>query len=223
MENVYAQRRTHMVDGQLRTTGIVDHAILDAFGEIPREEFVPASAKEIAYLDEDLCVSGPDVQPPRFMMEPSPLAKLLQLAKIGPDDLVLDVGVGTGYSSAIISKLASSVIAIESDEGLAELATEKLADLGCDNVAVVTGDLTAGLASEAPYDVIMIQGAVEEVPEALTAQLKEDGRLVVVIGHGNAAQAHVFTRHEGRVTSRAAFNCAVKPLPGFHKEPEFEF
>lgn len=223
MEDVYTQRRAHMVDGQLRTTDVTSHAILQAFFDVPREKFVPAAMRDIAYVDEDLRVTPPGTVPARYVMEPSPLAKLLQLAEIERDDLVLDIGCATGYSSAIISRIASSVIAVEADADLADQATANLAELGIDNVAVVQGALEKGLDSEAPYDVIVIGGAIDVVPEAIFGQLKEGGRLVTVIGTGNAAHAYLYVRKDGIVSEWPAFNAAVKPLPGFEREMSFHF
>lgn len=220
----FSERRVKMVDGQVRTTDVTDAAILSAMLSVPREAFVDTSQRELAYIDEDLrYTSTADSDQPRYLMEPSPFAKLLQLAEVASIDVVLDVGCGTGYSAAVLSKLAGSVIALESDAALAAKATETLSSLGYDNVVVVGGALPAGYASEAPYDVIFVGGSAEQVPDALLAQLKEEGRLVVVEGHGNAGVARVFLKSGGAVTSRNAFNAAVKPLPGFNRTREFEF
>ena len=214
----YKAARTKMVDNQIRTTDVTAHGVLDAFLTVPREEFVPAAARPLAYIDNDIQLS-----PGRFLMEPSPLAKLIQLVDVAAGDVVLEVGCGTGYASAILSKLSSSVVALESDEALAATAGETLARLGFDNVAVVTGDLEAGYAAEAPYDVIFVNGAVEFVAEPLFAQLRDGGRLVVVEGYGNASQARLYIKEGGRVAERTAFNTAVKPLPGFRKARDFVF
>lgn len=214
----YKAARTKMVDNQIRTTDVTSHEVLDAFLTVPREEFVPAAVKPLAYIDNDI-----QVAPGRFLMEPSPLAKLVQLAEIGGSDVVLEVGCGAGYAAAILSRLAGSVVALESDATLAATATETLARLGYDNVAVVTGNLEAGYADEAPYDVIFVGGAVEFVPEALFAQLRDGGRLVVVEGYGNASQARLYLKDGGYVSERYVFNTAVKPLPGFRKAKEFVF
>ncbi len=211
-----------MVEGQLRTTDVTNVDVLEAFASVPREAFVFSRRRDLAYIDEDIDISPPN-GPGRFLMEPSPLAKLLQLAEIGHDDVVLDVGVGTGYSSAILSRVAGSVIALESDETLAKSAADTLSELGYDNVAVVNGDLTIGCAAEAPYDVIILQGAVDEVPAALMDQLKEGGRLVAVEGVGNAGVARLYVRKDGLVASRRGFNAAIRPLPGFQRQPAFEF
>jgi protein-L-isoaspartate(D-aspartate) O-methyltransferase len=214
----YKAARTKMVDNQIRTTDVTSHEVLDAFLTVAREEFVPAAAKPLAYIDDDI-----QLMPGRYLMEPSPLAKLIQLADVVATDVVLEVGCGTGYASAILSKLGSSVVAIESDVTLAATATETLSRLGYDNVAVVVGDLEAGYAPEAPYDVVFVHGAVEFVPDALLAQLRDGGRFVVVEGYGNASQARLYIKEGGHVSERTVFNTAVKPLPGFRKAKEFVF
>lgn len=213
-----------MVDGQLRTTDVTDAAILEAMLSVPREEFVDSARRALAYIDEDVPVaSAGDGARQRYVMEPSPFAKLVQLADIRPSDFVLDVGCATGYSSAVLSRLASSVAALESDAVLAQKASATLSRLGFDNVAVVEGSLTAGYPSEAPFDVIFVGGSVEQVPEALFAQMKEGGRLVVVEGAGNSGKARVYVKFDEIITGRSVFNAAVKPLPGFERVRTFEF
>lgn len=218
----FSARRVKMVDGQLRTTDVTNAPILDAFLVVPREAFLPASQRDLAYIDEDIRLAGVTGEP-RYMMEPSPLAKLLQLAGIGSEDSVLDVGCGSGYSAAILSRLARTVTALESDSGLAETARTTLASLGYDNVTVVEGELRDGYAQNAPYNVILLGGSVEEVPQALLDQLAEGGRLVAVEGHGNAGVARLFLKTTGIATGRRAFNAAIKPLPGFERVRVFEF
>jgi protein-L-isoaspartate(D-aspartate) O-methyltransferase len=154
-------------------------------------------------------------------MQPSPLAKLLQLAAITKNDVVLDVGCGTGYVSALLSMLAGSVVALEEDEALSATATANLAAYA--NVTVVTGALEAGSPKGAPYDMIFVNGAVEEVPATLFAQLREGGRLVTVQGYGGSARAKVFVAERGAVSENVYFNASVKPLPGFAKAREFVF
>lgn len=215
--------RTKMVDNQIRTTDVTSHSVLSAFLTVPREEFVPAKMKELAYIDTDIALDGANGGAPRFLMEPSPLAKLLQLAEIAKSDVVLEIGCGTGYASAILSLVAGSVVALDSDEGLAATATETLARLGYDNIAVVTGELEKGYAAEAPYDVIFIHGAVEVLPAGLFQQLRDGGRLVVVEGFGNASRAKLYVHEHGKTSERADFNTAVKPLPGFRRAQEFVF
>ncbi|WP_149738166.1 protein-L-isoaspartate O-methyltransferase [Rhizobium sp. RU20A] len=214
----YEALRVKMVDNQIRPTDVTSHSVLSAFLSVPREEFVPADKKALAYIDTDIAVGGG-----RYLMEPSPLAKLVQMATIGKDDLVLEVGCNSGYASAIFSQIASSVVALESDETLAGAATQTLSRLGYDNVAVVTGALEAGYKAEAPFDVIFLHGSVAVIPQALFDQLRDGGRLVAVIGEGNASRATLYIKERGVVTGRPVFNTSVKPLPGFAPAPEFVF
>jgi protein-L-isoaspartate(D-aspartate) O-methyltransferase len=220
----FERQRIKMVDSQVRTTDVTSAPILAAMLEVPREAFVPAKLTSLAYIDEDLQIAEPAGRNgPRYLMEPSPFARLVQLAGVLPGDFVLDVGAGSGYSSAVLSRLASSVIALESDPALADLAASTLARLGYDNVVVVKGELSAGFPSEAPYDVIFVGGCIEQLPESLKNQLKEGGRLVAVEGGGNAGRAMLYLKSNEIVTGRRAFNAAVKPLPGFERITAFEF
>jgi len=214
--------RTKMVDNQIRTTDVTDLRVIDAFLTVPREVFVPVNRQVLAYIDEDQLLESEGTAP-RYLMEPSPFAKLVQLAKVTKNDVVLDVGCGTGYSSAIFSELAGSVIGLESDSALSSVATARLQALGHDNVVIVSGALNAGYPSEAPYDVIFIEGAVDFVPEVLFNQLKEGGRLVVVEGRGNAGIARLYVKENGIASGRTVFNTAVRPLPGFEQIEQFEF
>ncbi len=222
IEADFSQQRVKMVDGQVRTTDVTSIPVLDAMLTVPREAFVPAARQSLAYIDEDLLISG-EGSTARYLMEPSPFAKLVQLADVRSGDVVLDVGGGNGYSAAVLSRLASSVIALESDAALAERSAAKLAALGYDNVAVVQGPLADGCAAEAPYDVIFVGGSVQQLPDSLTAQLRDGGRLVVVEGTGNAGVARLYVKSNGIASGRHAFNAAVKPLPGFERIPAFEF
>lgn len=220
----FESARARMVDSQLRTTDVTSHSLLSAFLTVPREAFVPEKLAVLAYIDGDLEIApAADGQLPRYLMEPSPLAKLLQAAEIGAGDSVLDVGAGTGYASAIISRIAKSVVALETDENLVSRATVVLAEQGFDNVSVVKGSLEKGYASEAPFDVIFLNGAVEVIPDALFDQLRDGGRLIAVVGYGNASAAQVYVREGASVSKRFVFNTSVKPLPGFRKIVEFVF
>lgn len=210
--------RAKMVDGQIRTTDVTSHSVLSAFLSVPRETFVPDSMKALAYIDEDL-----QVAPGRYLMDPSPLAKLLQLAEIGREDVVLEIGAGSGYVSALLGRLAGSVVAVESDEQLAATAQANLAKVGAANVKVVQAPLEAGCPKDAPYDLIFFSGAVEHVPEALFDQLREGGRVIAVVGRGHSARAHVFVKAAGSVSTSSVFNASIKLLPGFEKAREFVF
>lgn len=219
----FSELRVKMVDGQVRTTDVTSLPLLEAMLGVPREAFVPDSRKALAYIDENILISdtsGPDA---RYLMKPSPFAKLAQLAEVVPGDTVLVVGAGTGYCAAVLSRLAKSVVALESDGALADQAQRTLSSLGYDNVSMARGDLKSGHKAGAHYDVIFIGGSVDEVPETLLAQLAEGGRLVVVEGRGNAGMAHIYLKSNGVATGRRVFNAAVKPLPGFERAPAFEF
>lgn len=209
-------QREKMVDNQIRPSDVTNHDLLSAFLKVPREKFVPENLQEFAYIDEDLKLHGD-----RCLMEPASFAKLLQALRVSDQDVVLDVGCTSGYSSAVIAQLASFVVGLEEEEALATLAKEQLDEMDIANVSIFNGTLAEGYEKHAPYDVILIGGCVEEVPAAMFAQLKEGGRLACVLGAGNAAEAILFTKNDGLVTQRTLFNCAVKPLPGFSKPVEF--
>ena len=220
----YQDARQKMVDNQIRTTDVTSHSVLKAFLTVAREDFIPTPLKPLAYIDSDIQISAGGADGvARFVMEPSPLAKLLQLAQITRDHVVLEIGCGSGYCAALLSLLVGSVVAVESDSELADAASERLSDGGYDNVAVVTGDLEKGYAAEGPYDLIFVNGAVETVPAALFDQLREGGRLVAAVGFGLSAQAQLFVKDGGVVSGRPAFNISVRPLPGFRKAEEFVF
>lgn len=220
----FTHARTNMVDTQVRPEGVTDHAIIGAMGDIPRETFLTARLRPFAYSDDDLLVKEADGDTPaRYLVRPSPLARLAQAADIRQSDFALLVGCATGYMAAILARLAGSVVAVEADAGLADASSQTLVDLGIDNVAIVTGPLEVGLPSEAPFDVILLGGAVEEVPTALFDQLRERGRLVAVVGYGRAAQAMVYTRTDDDIGGRAVFDVHIPPLPGFRKPKAFVF
>lgn len=215
----YDTARAKMVANQLRTNKITDLALLEAFETIPREFFVPQGKQGIAYVDEDIALAEG-----RFLMEPMVLARLLQSAAIEAEDIVLDIGCATGYSSAILARLAATVVALESDTALAEQANRMLGELEVDNVAVVEGELTQGYAKQAPYNVILIGAAVADVPPAITDQLADGGRLVTVLKDGpGLGQANVIRRSGQAISRRSLFDAGTPYLPGFTREPGFVF
>ena len=216
----YAQARRTMVDGQVRTSDVTDLRIIAALLEVPRERFVPEARRAIAYLDSDAPVSEAGA---RALLKPMVLAKLIQAAGITETDRVLDVGCATGYSSAVLAKLGSRVVALEEDAALARRASETLAALGAANVTVATGPLTAGWADDAPYDVIMLQGATEVAPEGLLAQLKEGGRLLAVVRSGPMGKATLYRKAAGHATALPLFDAVAPLLPGFVRPPAFVF
>jgi protein-L-isoaspartate(D-aspartate) O-methyltransferase len=217
----FEQLRRNMVDSQIRTNDVTDLRLLDAILSVPRELFVPENRQELAYTDEDVEITATGNK--RYVMKPVPLARLIQLADVRPGDNVLEVGCGTAYASAIMSRVATNIVALDDDAALSDLAKQALTNSGCGNVVTVTGPIAKGFAASAPYDVVFVNGAVDEVPAALFDQLKEDGRLVAVEGYGNAGVAKLYMKHDGHVAGRKVFNAAVKPLPGLRKEPGFVF
>lgn len=224
MSDQFAALRHAMVESQIRTTDVTSRPLIAALRDVGREHFVPNAKRHMAYIDEDVAVGELADGTMRYLMEPSPFAKLVQLADITPNDLVLDIGCVSGYSSAVLSRLCGAVIALEQDEALAARASQNLSDHGYDSVAVVTGTLAEGYASEGPYDVIFVGGSVDFVPDSLFEQLKPGGRLVAIVGRGSSAFATLYLRDdEGVLGHRKAFNLAAKPLPGFQKAAEFEF
>src|SRR5471032_2161290 len=221
MPNFAAARRT-MVDTQVRTSDVTDLRLVAAMLDLPRERFVPQDKMAIAYLDFDIPVTEL-VQPVRRLLKPMVIAKLIQAADVGVTDCVLDIGCATGYSSALLGRLAGSVIALEEDASLAQIAGKTLTALGAANVTVATGPLTAGWPAGGPYDVIILEGATEFVPVGLRGQLKDGGRLVCVLGRGPAGKAMLFRSLEGELSGRTIFDAAAPVLPGFTQTPEFVF
>lgn len=211
----FATRRTMMVDTQVRPSDVTKFPIIAAMLHVPREQFVPAAKREAAYIGENL-----ELAPGRVLLEPRNFAKMLDALDIQPDDLVLDVGAGLGYSSAVIARMAEAVVALE-DEEMASQAEAALAEAGADNVAVVTGALTEGAAQHGPYDAILIEGAVETVPAALIEQLKEGGRISAIFMEGALGVARIGYKIDGAMSWRDLFNGTAPVLQGFVKPREF--
>lgn len=212
----FATRRVMMVDTQVRPSDVTKFPIIEAMLTVPREAFVPSSKREAAYVGENI-----EIGSGRVVLEPRTLAKLLDALDIQPTELVLDLGCGLGYSTAVIARLADAVVAVEEDESLAAEAQRSLSAEGVDNAAVVVGALAAGDAKHAPFDVITIQGGVEVVPAVLLDQLKEGGRIGVVFMEGALGTAKVGYKIDGVVSWRQAFNAAAPVLPGFAAQRGF--
>ncbi|VAW21709.1 Protein-L-isoaspartate O-methyltransferase [hydrothermal vent metagenome] len=216
----FLKARTAMIESQLQTSGVFNARVLEAFLHVPREVFVDKELRQFAYVDRELKLPG---SAKRFMGAPAPVARLIELAEIEPDDIVLDVACGTGYSTAIIAHLANSVVAIESDDKLVALANENLAELDIGNAAVIKAPLAKGAPDEAPFDVIIIQGALSEVPKALFDQLRLGGRLVALIGKGGSATAMTYVKSETGIAAVASFNAFLPELEELAHAPEFAF
>lgn len=217
MFDTAAARRT-MVDRQIRTADVHNPELLAAMLDVPRERFVAPALAELAYVDGDI-----EIGLGRALLKPMVLAKLIEAAQLRPTDHVLDVGCATGYSSAVLARLAGSVVALEEDAGFAGAAKKALAAVGAANVVVATGPLTEGWPAAAPYDFILLNGATEITPEALGRQLKPNGRLACVFGRAPAAKAMMFRLTEGRLLGRPIFDAAAALMPGFAAPPAFAF
>jgi protein-L-isoaspartate(D-aspartate) O-methyltransferase len=226
--------RRAMVDGQVRTNDVTNLDLIDAMLDIPREAFVPERLAGLAYLDRDLELQAGNGAP-RYLLKPVVTARLIQAAEVGTTDRVLVVGSASGYSAAVVSRLASAVVALEENPALAEAAQDTLRRLGFVTVTPVIGRLAGGWPAAAPFDVIVVEGGVEAMPDALFAQLSEGGRLVGVMyagaggGQGEGAmqgqvgKATLFRSVRGEVGGRPLFDCAAPLLPGFKKAPAFIF
>lgn len=209
--------RRRMVDNQLRTANITDRRLLAAMGEIARERFVPENRRALAYAD-----TVHQLGAGRALASPAPFAKLVQLADVASGDSVLDVGAGTGYSSAVLARLAGHVTALESDPALADQARVKLADGGETNVGVQHGPLD-GSDQREQYDVILVEGAVREVSPKLFSLLKDGGRLVALVLDGGTTSARIFVRSGDEITHRTEFNTTLPPLASVASSESFVF
>jgi protein-L-isoaspartate(D-aspartate) O-methyltransferase len=218
----FSTARQKMVDGQVRPSDVTDSRIIDAMLAVPRDAFVPESQRALAYLDLDLDVSEGG-SGKCFLIKPAVIAKMLQAAEIKDTDNVLVAGCATGYSAALAAKLAGQVTAAEADPPQAAKAADVLAKLGLGNVKVLIAAAAEGDPANAPYDVIVLDGATEIVPEGLYRQLKEGGRLVGVFAMTQPPRAMIVTRSHGDFGNRALFDAAVPVLPGLERRPAFVF
>lgn len=205
-----------MVDTQVRPSDVTKFPIIDAMLSVPREAYVPDSLREAAYIGENLTIDQG-----RVILEARTLAKMLEVLDVQPADVTLDVACGLGYSTAVLSHLCEFVVAVEDDEVRAQDAQSALSEQGVDNAAVMTGDLTAGAEKSGPYDIIIVQGGVEEVPDTLLAQLREGGRIACVFLEGALGVVRVGHKIDGVLNWRFAFNASAPILAGFEKRTVF--
>ncbi len=211
--------RHHMVEGQVRTNDVTDPRIADLMRHIERERFVPPDKQALAYADA--CI---EVKPGRFLTDPRSFAKLLQLVDVQESDRVLDIACTTGYSSAVLCGLSSDVVALEEDEDLVKFAAPVLRS--CEKLGRLNGVVGAhklGAPNQAPFDVIFVNGAVAEIPKAWTGQLKEGGRMAVIVNEGPIGKAYFCVRKSGTLGHRVAFDATVPVLPGFERTRSFVF
>ncbi|WP_090210317.1 protein-L-isoaspartate O-methyltransferase family protein [Yoonia litorea] len=205
-----------MVDTQVRPSDVTKFPIIDAMLSVPREAYVPDSKREAAYIGENLQIDSD-----RVMLEPRTLAKMLEALNVQPSHVALDIGCGLGYSTAVLAQMCDFVVAVEDEEGRAQEAQSILSDQGVDNAAVMSGPLAEGAAKSGPYDIITIQGGVEDVPQALTDQLREGGRIACVFLEGTLGVVRVGHKLDGVVNWRFAFNASAPILAGFEKAKVF--
>ena len=218
----FSTARQYMVDSQVRPSDVTDVGIIDAMRTVPREAFVPENQRALAYLDLDLDV-GEGGPAKRFLIKPVVIAKMLQAADIRDTDAVLVVGCASGYLAALVAKLARHVAATECDPSLVAKARDVFAELGIGNVTVKAAAVAEGDSENAPYDVIILNGATEIVPDGLYRQLKEGGRLVGVFAMTQPQRAVIVTRSHDDFGNRALFDAAIPILPGFERPPAFVF
>lgn len=213
-----ANARQHMIDSQLRPNEVNNEVIIDAITSVCREKFVPKNLSGVAYHDDDIQVASG-----RSLMKPMTFARLVDAANVKDTDLVLDVGCGTGYSSAVLGRLAEAVVALEEDSRLVEIATDVLAVESCDNVAVVTGSLVDGLAAQGPYDLIFINGMIDQLPDTLVDQIADGGRLICVLNDNGIGKATYVTCENGIIGKRVLFDATIPALDTFNKKETFVF
>ena len=213
----FETRRRMMVDTQVRPSDVTKFPIIDAMLRIPREIYVPSEKREAAYMDGEVALGSG-----RVLLEARSFAKLLDALTIGTDDLVLDVACGHGYSTAVLAQMAAVVVGIESDIVMAQVAQSNLSENNIDNAAVKDCALTVGAASEGPFDVILINGGVEIVPDALLAQLKDGGRIGAIMMENALGRAMVGHKQDGKVSWRFAFNATAPILPDFQVATAFQ-
>ncbi|MCP5087583.1 MAG: protein-L-isoaspartate O-methyltransferase [Rhodobacteraceae bacterium] len=214
----YNAARTTMVDCQVRPSDVTKFPIIEALLSIPREEFVPANLKPVAYIGEHL-----DLGSGRSLLDARTFGKLLDAVNVQPSELVLDLGCGLGYSSAVIAHMAEAVIAVEENADMAEEATGLLSGNGVDNVAVVAAPLAQGAPIHGPYDVIILEGSAEQVPDSIFTQLKDGGRIAAIRTEGAMGQCQIGHKNGTKIDWRPAFSAAAPLLSGFEKSPAFCF
>lgn len=214
----FTQRRITMVDTQVRPSDVTKFPILDAMLSVPREAYAPDAARDVAYADGPISLGGG-----RQLLDPRATAKLLEALEPTPGDLVLELGASTGYTTALLAHLAEAVVAIEEDEDLARDAEAALSEQGVDNAALIQGPLAEGSAKHGPFDAIAILGGVEQIPSAITDQLKEGGHIAAIFMNGALGEARVGVKSGGRISWRMAFNATAPVLPGFARVPSFAF
>lgn len=215
----YAAARKHMVDSQVRPNDVTDLRLQLALEAVPREAFLPTAMRDQAYVERELAYA-----PGRRLITARDFAKLVAALDVGPGDLVLDIACGAGYSTAVLAALSRKVVAVEPDEGLRKTARETLAGLRIENVEVVPGDAEGGAPALGPFDLVFIGGGIAIEPARLLDQLKDGGRLAAIKVEDGVGRGVVYTRRDGAIGARAAFDASTGfILPGFESPKRFSF
>jgi len=214
----FAAARRNMVATQIKTSAVTDPLVVAALEAVPRETFLPPHLQTFAYIDEDLAVGKG-----RYVMEPAVLARLLQLADVQPEDRALVVAAGTGYSAAVLARMARTVVAVDSDPALLTHARQACAAVGAAAVTVVNGDPRNGCPEHGPFDVILVDGAVAEIPPVLESRLRDGGRLVAVVRRAGIGRATLVVRAGDAFGRREGFDAMTPMLPEFTPAPRFVF
>lgn len=216
----FALARRNMIDGQLRPNRVTNVALLAAIGELPRERFLPEALRSVAYADEDVPLGGG-----RYLMEPMVLARLIQVLQPQPDDRAVVIGAGRGYGAALLARLVKTVTAVESDAALAAAGGQIAKDLGLSDIQWIVGNLEQGAPGAAPFDIVLVEGAVRQIPQTILDQMGEGGRLAVTISGapGALGVAQLFVKNGGVTSGRPLFDAGTPLLPGFAPPPRFTF
>ncbi|MEL7033076.1 MAG: protein-L-isoaspartate O-methyltransferase [Pseudomonadota bacterium] len=215
----FAQARKVMVDSQVRVNDVTSSEVVSAFSSIPREVFVPKGMRASAYAELEIETSDA-----RAMWLPRDLGKILVALEAEASDVSLVIGAGAGYSAALLGHMTDAVIALEDDEALVDAMAERFAEIGMDEAVPVQGALSDGLAEQGPFDIILVAGMIEEVPQAWLDQLSDGGRLAVVVATGRGVgAARIYKRAGDTFSYREAFECCPPILPGFEAEKAFVF
>ncbi|MFM1815625.1 MAG: hypothetical protein RLZ98_2320 [Pseudomonadota bacterium] len=217
-------QRKNMVESQVRPSDVTDRRVIRAMEAVPREVFVPGDRRFLAYADRDVAIGRGESGGERVLLAPRLMARMIQNLELGEEDLVLEVGTGTGYGAALLARIAQTVVAVECDPAMAQKAGEALGSIGIDNAVVMSGALALGYPAEGPYDAILVSGGVSELPEGLLEQLKHRGRLIaVVVGDGPVGHVVRWQRFDDTYDRQVLFEGSAPMLPGFEAKAQFVF
>lgn len=214
----FAVARTAMVDCQVRPSDVTRYPIIAAMQLIPREAYVPPSLQQVAYAGDHIALA-----PGRVVLDPRIFSKMLDALAINPDELVLDIGCGLGYSSAVIAQLAEAVVALEENPDLVAEAGDVLVAQSVDNAVLSQAALSAGDPAHGPYDAIVIEGGIEVLPDAIAAQLKDGGRVAAIFMNGASGQMCIGTKRGSAISWRTEFDATAPVLAGFADDQGFRF